>query len=79
LHGIYLHPDCYRQGIGTQAMAFAYDLARKMGKTIMTLWVFADNANSISFYKQCGFAADGKTKVLECGKPLTAIRMRRNL
>jgi RimJ/RimL family protein N-acetyltransferase len=79
LHGIYLHPDWYRRGIGTQAMEFAYDIAKSKGKTVMTLWVFAENANSISFYEKCGFAPDGKTKILECGKPLAAIRMRKNL
>lgn len=79
LHGIYLHPDYYRQGIGTQAMDFAYDIARGFGKTVMTVWVFEDNTNSIKFYKKCGFAKDGKTKILNFGKPLTAIRMRRDL
>ena len=79
LCGIYLHPDYYRQGIGTHAMDFAFDKARNLGKKIMTLWVFADNINSIKFYEKCGFAADGKTKILNCGKPLTAIRMRKDL
>jgi len=79
LHGIYLHPDCYRQGIGTQAMGFAFDIARNLGKKTMTVWVFAENANSIKFYEKCGFEADGKTKTLDCGKPLTAIRMKKDL
>ena len=79
LHGIYLHPDYYRQGVGTQAMEFAFDKARGLGKKVMTVWVFADNTNSIKFYEKCGFTADGKTKILNCGKPLTAIRMRRDL
>ena len=79
LEGIYLHPDYYRQGIGTQAMEFAYNKARSWGKTVMTLWVFAENISSIKFYEKCGFTADGKTKILNCGKPLTAIRMRKDL
>jgi GNAT superfamily N-acetyltransferase len=79
LHGIYLHPDYYRQGIGSQAMEFAYNIARNLGKTVMTVWVFEDNTNSVRFYEKCGFTADGKTKILNCGKPLTAIRMRRDL
>jgi L-amino acid N-acyltransferase YncA len=79
LHGIYLHPDYYRQKIGTQAMEFAYDIARNLGKTVMTVWVFADTTNSIKFYEKCGFIPDGKTKILDCGKPLTAIRMRKDL
>ena len=79
LEGIYLHPDYYRMGIGTKALNFAFDLARKWNKTVMTLWVFADNKNSIDFYSKCGFVHDGKEKVLNCGKPLTAIRMRKSL
>lgn len=79
LHGIYLHPDYYRQGIGTKAMDYAFDIARNFGKKFITVWVFAENINSIKFYEKCGFVADGKTKALNCGKLLIAIRMRRNL
>ena len=79
LHGIYLHPDYYRQGIGTQAIKVAFDIARSLDKKAMTVWVFAENANSIRFYETCGFVPDGKTKILYCGKPLTTIRMRRDL
>jgi GNAT superfamily N-acetyltransferase len=79
LHGIYLHPDYYRQGIGTQAVEYAYEIARGLGKTVMTVWVFADNANSIKFYEKCGFVADGKTKPHDMGKTIYSIRMRRNL
>ena len=79
LHGIYLHPDYYRKGIGTQAMEFACNIAHSLDKITMILWVFEDNINSVKFYEKCGFAADGKTKILYCGKELTAIRMRKNL
>jgi len=77
--GIYLHPDYFRKGVGSQAMDFAYEIARGLGKTNMSLWVFQDNDSSIKFYDKCGFVADGKTKILNCGKPLTAIRMRKSL
>ena len=79
LHGIYLHSNYYRQGIGTQAMEFAFDTARNANKKFMTVWVFEDNINSVKFYEKCGFVPDGKTKILNFGKPLTAIRMRREL
>ena len=79
LHGIYLSPDYFRQGIGTQAIKFAFDTARNLGKKSMTVWVFSENVNSIRFYEKHGFLPDGKTKILNCGKPLTAIRMRRDL
>ena len=79
LHYIYLHPDYFRKGIGTKAMEYAFACARDMGKEFMTVWVLAENTNSIKFYEKCGFAADGKTKSLDYGKPLECIRMRKDL
>ena len=76
LHYIYIHPDYYRQGIGTQAMEFAYDKARSLGKTAMVLWVFAENINSIKFYEKCGFVADGNVREENRGKVIKSIRMR---
>lgn len=79
LHYIYLHPDYFRMGIGTQAMDFAFEKARNLGKKIMTVWVLEDNVNSVKFYEKCGFVADGKTATQNRGKPLTLIRMRKEL
>ena len=76
---IYLHPEYYRQGIGTQAMEFACNIARALNKKTMIVWVFADNHASIGFYKKCGFTEDGTSRILECGKPLNTIRMRKDL
>ena len=79
VHSIYLHPDCFNQGIGTQAMEFAFDIARGLGRTDMVVWVFAENINTIKFYEKCGFIPDGKTKMYNCGKDINSIRMRRGL
>jgi len=79
LHGIYLHPDYYRRGIGTIALDFAVNKAKAAGKTNMLLWVFEENVNSIKFYEKCGFAADGASKIYNCGKEMNCIRMRRSL
>ena len=79
LHGIYLHPDYYRRGIGTQAMKFVCDETRKLNKKYINVWVFAVNTNSINFYKKCGFIADGKTQTMECGKTMECIRMKKEL
>ena len=32
LHYIYLHPDYFRMGIGTQAMVFAFEKLEVLGK-----------------------------------------------
>ena len=79
MHYIYLHPNYFRQGIGAVALKFAFAKAREMGKRFISLWVFAENENSIEFYKKCGFRADGKTKTQEHGKPMEVIRMVRLL
>ena len=76
---IYLHPDYFRMGIGTKAMEFAFDIARRIGKTMMTVWVLDENLNSIKFYEKCGFAADGKIMDAEYGKVNGRMRMRRSL
>jgi RimJ/RimL family protein N-acetyltransferase len=79
LHYIYLHPDYFRMGIGTQAMEFAFEKARCIGKTGMIVWVFDENINSIRFYEKCGFHTDGKIMNSEYGKENGRIRMRRDL
>jgi RimJ/RimL family protein N-acetyltransferase len=77
LHYIYLHPDCFRKGIGTKALIFAFDIAHNLEKKYMNIWVLADNINSRRFYEYCGFIADGKIRKVEYGKALDCIRMRK--
>lgn len=79
LHGIYLHPDYYRKGFGTQAIDFAFNKARNLGKKFMTVWVFAKNENTIKFYEKCGFAAENKTKTYDCGKAMECFRLKKDL
>lgn len=79
VHGIYLHPDFYHKGIGTQAMEFALGKARDVGKSTVILWVFAENKSAIRFYETCGFAFDGAEKTYSCGKELRCLRMRRTI
>lgn len=79
LHYIYLHPDYFRQGIGTRAIEYAFDIARSLGKRYMTVWVLAENKNTINFYEKCGFKVDGISSERDFGKILKSIRMRRAL
>lgn len=79
LHGIYLHPDYYRKGIGTVAMDFAFEKAKSANKTNILLWVFEENISSINLYKKCGFVADAASKIYNCGKDMKCIRMRKSL
>ena len=79
LQGIYLHPDYYRQGIGSEAMEFAYSLAQNLCKTFMVLWVLAENQAAIGFYVKQGFCADGASRVYSFGNEMKGIRMRKAL
>ena len=74
LQVLYLHPDYYRKGLGAQAMAFAFDIARGLGKTAMTLWVLTENTNAIRFYEKCGFTADGRIGAHNMGKTTECIK-----
>ncbi len=79
LVALYLLPDYYHKGIGTVAMNFAIQKARSAGKSNMIVWVLEENISAISFYKKCGFTADGASKPHSYGKELTLIRMRRGI
>jgi len=50
--------DAYQsKGVGTLALPFMKDVARKFGKTRLILWggVLADNARAIRYYEKNGF------------------------
>lgn len=79
LHGIYLHPDYFRKGIGTHAMNYAFAIARNLGKKHMTVWVFDENINAIKFYEKCGFKAENKTKAYDCKKVMKCLRLKKDL
>jgi len=78
-HFLYLHSDYFRQGIGTHAVEFAFEIARNLEKTAMVVWVLEENVNSIRFYEKCGFITDGKASERDFGKILKSKRMRRDL
>ena len=79
VHYIYLHPDYFRRGIGTQAIKFAFNKAHTLGKMHVSIWVFSENTNAIKFYEKCGFVRDGKTAMQNRGRPMEIIRMRSSL
>ena len=77
LEQIYLHPEYWHQGIGTQALAFAFDLTRDAGKSEMTVWVLAQNTSAIAFYKKAGSLPTAQSatgtmakclRAFECGR-----------
>ena len=79
LHFIYLHPDYFRKGIGTEVLNYAFNKAKELGKNNMVVWVFTKNTNTINFYKKCGFVPEIKTKTYDCGILMDCFRMKKVL
>ena len=79
LMGLYLLPDYFYLGIGTQAMEFAFKKARNLEMKDMTVWLLENNHNAKRFYEKCGFVPDGCLREQYFGKILNIIRMRRKL
>jgi ribosomal-protein-alanine N-acetyltransferase len=50
-----VHPDCRRQGIGTQIMRYLLNLAKQLGAKRATLEVRASNKIAQKFYAKFGF------------------------
>ncbi|WP_461535349.1 GNAT family N-acetyltransferase [Spongorhabdus nitratireducens] len=61
---IYLHPDYFRQGIGTLLLNSAVDSLRQAGYQQVSLWVLSRNSNARAFYHKHHFATDGQVKHL---------------
>jgi RimJ/RimL family protein N-acetyltransferase len=79
LGAIYLHPDFFGKGYGREMVGFAIKTLIQQGFSAVTLWVLEDNLRARRFYKKCGFAFDGTQKDMVIGKPLIAIRYRKEI
>ncbi len=77
--GIYLAADQWRRGIGARVCARAEEMLRARGSRRIVLWVFEGNNRARRFYEAMGYSADGATKVIEVGAPLTAVRYGKDL
>ena len=69
LYALYVDPDHWRKGVGTALLAAC--------EGVTVLWVLKDNARAQAFYRRHGFAPDGGSQVLDLGRPVVEIRMRR--
>ena len=59
LVAIYVHPDRWRQGVGSLLLSEAISRAGERGYREMVLWTFEQNDAARSFYWRHGFQADG--------------------
>ena len=60
---IYLLPQKYHMGLGSELMRFALDLFAKRGQEKVGIWVLEKNTRAINFYKKHGFTRSEQTKV----------------
>ena len=61
LDGLFVEPDCWRQGIGSRLIEEAERLAYSDGAT----WLFViANPRAVGFYSACGFGPLGEVKTL---------------
>lgn len=65
ISAIYLHPDYWRKGLGTQLCLAALSELVSQGYKTVYLWVLADNNQARGFYEALGFEATGTTKLEE--------------
>lgn len=56
---IYVEPGLWRKGVGTALLDDALQQLRAAAWDHVTLWVFAENAAALAFYRRFGFAPDG--------------------
>ena len=77
--GIYLLPEHWRKGLGTQLALQAEQMLSSRGCTLIVLWVFRDNDQARRFYEAMGFEADGTSKDIKAGEVLKAVRYRKTL
>jgi GNAT superfamily N-acetyltransferase len=59
LVAIYVHPERWRQGVGSRLLSEAISRAGEAGYREMVLWTFERNDAARSFYWRHGFQAEG--------------------
>lgn len=56
IYGLYVHPDHWRQSIGSKLIGFAIDqIIQKNTNQKIVLWVMQENLSSLQFYNKNGF------------------------
>jgi ribosomal protein S18 acetylase RimI-like enzyme len=76
IQAIYLDPSHWAQGVGRLLLQAARERLAAQGFTRASLWVLADNARALRFYRAAGFAPDpsGRLEIERGGKLLVEVR-----
>jgi len=72
--GIYLKPEFWHMGIGSELIKWGTAELKKQGYRKVCLWVLKDNHSARAFYEKTGFLYDGTEKEITLGKMLLEIR-----
>lgn len=72
--GIYLHPNYWNQGVGTELITWGLNELKHINFKEITLWVLENNLNARKFYEKMGFSHDGTIKEITIGRPLNEYR-----
>ena len=70
---IYILKEFYGRQVGLSLMNAALEKLCEYKK--IAVWVLEGNERAIRFYEKCGFRADGTSKQIKLGTPVTEIRM----
>ncbi len=62
IYALYLHPDYWRQHLGTLLCNKAFSDLKEMGFTEVTVWVLKENLLARKFYEKIGFIETGDEK-----------------
>lgn len=77
--GIYILPEYWRRGIGKRLADEAESILRSRNYEYAVLWVLENNQRARRFYEAMSFGADGKSKDIDWGTVLKAIRYAKTL
>lgn len=73
---MYVDPSHWSHGVGRLLWIHARERLVEQGYKSISVWVLAENARGIKFYRAAGFAADpsGRKEVMIAGKSLQELR-----
>ncbi|HEV2071700.1 MAG TPA: GNAT family N-acetyltransferase [Acidimicrobiales bacterium] len=80
LQALYVHPDFWRQGVGSELMRAGLQLLRSEGKVEAVLWVLDTNDRARRFYENRDWRPDEATRpIVIAEQRLVEVRYRRTL
>jgi GNAT superfamily N-acetyltransferase len=79
IRSLFVNPDRWRSGVGTELMDHALRELTAEGHEEVTLWSFDVNDRANAFYERHGFSRDGAGQRREFSAGALEVRYRRNL